>query len=144
MTVLPGDRVALATDLQTTKPAIRMDAQIEKVIAAVEAEIAAGRTAELTQGNRGSLMLSFPLPVPSLGISGAMVKMDGNVMELVLAGAQRIPADAENALRDLARALAARHPNKTVKVTHEAQAGAATQPTEQEKPATTAGGMRIL
>ena len=144
MTILPGDRIAPTTDVQATKPAVRMDAQVEKVMAAVEAEIAAGRTAELTQGHRGSLTLSFPLPVPALGISGAMVKIDGNVMELVLAGTQRLPADAENALRDLARSLAARHPNKTVKVTHEADATTPAAPAEAEKPATTASGMRIL
>lgn len=131
MTVLPGDKISAQSDVSPLKANPRMEAQVEKTMAAVEAEIAAGRAAEISRGNRGALTLSFPLTVPMLGITGAAVKLDGNVLELVLSGASNLPAGADAALRDLARNLGARHPNKTIKLFHEAEeAVAETAPNE--------------
>ena len=122
LTVLPGEgRPAPGTTAfsPAAPDTLRQEARVERVLAAIDAEIAAGRSASLTRGGRGELTLSFPLPAPTLGIEAVRVVLDGARLELVLTGAGRLPEGAEAALRALAQGLAARHPGRTVTLRRE-------------------------
>ena len=117
LTVLPGEGRPAAGPggpVHVAADGIRHESRVERVMAAIDAEIAAGRTVALTRGGRGELTLSFPLPAPTLGIEAVRVVLDGARLELVLTGAGRLPEGAEAALRALAQGLAARHLGRTI------------------------------
>ncbi|MFP7674939.1 hypothetical protein ACG74X_16435 [Marivita sp. S0852] len=114
VTVSPGERPA-AVPAPSQYDAARMEARVERVLAAVQSELAAAPT---LSGGRG-LTLSFPLAVPGLGIAGVMLVMSQGGLDLTFTGSGALDAAQQAALRDLAASLAQRHPNRTVRVRRE-------------------------
>ncbi|MCL3883308.1 hypothetical protein [Marivita sp. GX14005] len=114
VTILPGERPA-APPVPSHYDAARMEARVERVLAAVQGELSAAPT---LHGGRG-MSLSFPLAVPGLGIAGVTLMLSQGALDVTLAGQGPLGAAQQAALRDLAASLAQRHPNRTVRVRRE-------------------------